>query len=48
MPQLIAALCLAGLLQACGQTGPLYMPDETPPTETANDSETESTADTSN
>ncbi len=44
MPQLIAALCLAGLLQACGQTGPLYMPDETPPTE----SENESTADTSN
>ncbi|MBN7798237.1 LPS translocon maturation chaperone LptM [Parahaliea mediterranea] len=35
MRQLLAALaatCLVLGLQGCGQTGPLYMPDEAPPT----------------
>ena len=27
----LALLILALLLQACGQTGPLYLPDEEPP-----------------
>lgn len=30
---LAAAICLVLLLQGCGQTGPLYMPDEAPPTD---------------
>jgi len=38
MRSLFAALtvaCLTSLMQACGQTGPLYMPDEPAPTEAA-------------
>lgn len=31
MPKLRAAVSLVLLLSACGQTGPLYLPDKTPP-----------------
>ncbi|MGH8444271.1 MAG: LPS translocon maturation chaperone LptM, partial [Solimonas sp.] len=31
MTKSIALLCVAVLLSACGQTGPLYLPDKGPP-----------------
>jgi len=38
-------LIFAGLLSACGNKGPLYLPDETPAIEKASDADTEAEED---
>jgi predicted small lipoprotein YifL len=42
---ILAAFAFLGLVSACGQTGPLYMPGQTQPPEPKSDSEYESQSD---
>ncbi len=35
MPRLLIVLVLAGLVSACGQRGPLYLPDRVAPSGTS-------------